>query len=125
MSYLHPPCPSAPSSPIPPAQIAALLEGGADREPDCLEAVFTCLSHICKYLVRHLAADVPGALRATAAVRYARAPYVRQFAAQAVGFLLRSAPGAQALRAGVRAVLAEQALRPSEERTDGAGRARA
>ncbi|GFR52620.1 hypothetical protein Agub_g15136, partial [Astrephomene gubernaculifera] len=102
-------------------RIVQLLDGGAGREPESLESIFTCVSHICKHLVRYLAADLPAALRATAPLRYHSADYVRQFAAQAVGFLLRSAPSAGALRAGVRAVLAEQAARPTEERTDGAG----
>ncbi len=88
-----------------------------------MEAIFTCVSQVCKHLVRHLAADLPAALRVMAPLRYYRADYVRQFAAQAVGFLLRSAPSPAALRAGVRAVLAEQAVRPSAERTDGAGKA--
>ncbi|GLI63747.1 hypothetical protein VaNZ11_006820, partial [Volvox africanus] len=52
---------------------------------------------------------------------YYHADYVRQFAAQAVGYLLRSAPSAAALRSGVKAALAEQAAKPTPERTDGAG----
>ncbi|EFJ49017.1 hypothetical protein VOLCADRAFT_104545 [Volvox carteri f. nagariensis] len=102
-------------------RIVQLLNGGAEREPESLEAIFTCVSYICKHLVRHLAADLPTALRVTAPLRYHHADYVRQFAAQAVGFLLRSAPNAAALRSGVRAVLAEQAVRPTPERIDGAG----
>ncbi|GIL90427.1 hypothetical protein Vretifemale_18037, partial [Volvox reticuliferus] len=102
-------------------RIVQLLNGGAEREPESLEAIFTCVSYICKYLVRHLAADLPSALRVTAPLRYYHADYVRQFAAQAAGYLLRSAPSAAALRSGVRAVLAEQAVRPTPERTDGAG----
>lgn len=105
---------SLPPSPTsPPSAPPSLLQS--------LEAVFTAVSAIFKHLVRHLAADLPAALRVSAPLRYHSADYVRQFAAQAVGFLLRAAPTPAALRAGVRTVLAEQAARPSPERTDGAG----
>ncbi len=149
---------------------------------------------LCKHLARHLVARLPWLLARSQALRYARSPHVRLFAAQSFGFLLRQvavdvpaaadgadappapqpppaqqqqqragkrkpaqqpqpqdapaaaaaagamavdgaaaepaageeplgagAGGGSALRRAVRAVLAEQALLPSEQRTDGAG----
>ncbi|KAG2487780.1 hypothetical protein HYH03_013624 [Edaphochlamys debaryana] len=102
-------------------RLVALLDGGAEREPETIESIFTCVSLVFKHLVRLLAADLPAALRATAPLRHHSSDHVRQFAAQAAGFLLRSAPSTPALRAGVRAALAEQAARPSPERTDATG----
>lgn len=96
------------------------------------------MSLLFKHLARHLVADLPALLRHSRGLRYARARHVRAFAAQAAGFLLRVAAAGvgsgsepagaaaaggvpAALRAAVRAVLAEQAQRPSLEVTEGAG----
>ena len=103
------------------AALVRLVKEGADRHPDIMEHVFTCISLTCKYLVKHLAADLPAVLAATAGLRYSRAAHVRAFAAEALGYLLRSASGTAGVRAGVRALLAEQAARPSAERTEGVG----
>ncbi|KAK9818396.1 hypothetical protein WJX72_012002 [[Myrmecia] bisecta] len=100
--------------------LADLIEEGGDRQPELLEHVFTCLSSICKHLVKPLSADLPRVLQQTGRLRYSGVEYVRALAAQSVGFLFRHA-SVPALRSGVRALLAEHALRPSEERTDGAG----
>ena len=55
-------------------------------------------------------------LRNTSRLRFHRVEYVRRLAAHSVGFLLRQAPKA-ALPGAVRVVLRQQALAPSEERT--------
>ncbi|BDA46529.1 probable small subunit processome component 20 homolog at N-terminal half [Coccomyxa sp. Obi] len=97
-----------------------LVEQGADREPELLQHVFGCLSSLFRHLVRQLAADLAAQLARTARLRYHRADHVRRLAAQSAGYLFRHA-GNKSLRAGVRAVFAEHALRPSEERAHGAG----
>ena len=35
------------------------MHAGADREPELLQDVFSCVATICKTLVKHLAADLP------------------------------------------------------------------
>lgn len=40
-----------------------LLEGGADREPDVLEQIFTSVSYVFKHLVKYLAKDLTQALK--------------------------------------------------------------
>lgn len=56
--------------------------------------VFTCVSLIFKHLARHMTPQLPSVLRASRGLLYARAPHVRTFAAQAAGFLLRTAAAA-------------------------------
>lgn len=74
---------------------------------------------VFKDLQRQLVRDIPGVLRPTQRLRYANASHVRSFAGEVAAFLLRTCPGA-ALAGAVRALLAEQAARPSEARTHGA-----
>eukprot|EP00967_Tisochrysis_lutea_P034663 scaffold41445_cov17-Tisochrysis_lutea.AAC.1 len=77
------------------AHLTALIDTeGGDREPEFLEAAFNCLALLCKHLARFLLPDLPAVLRMSAGLRYARAPHVRTFAAQAFGFLLRLAAAA-------------------------------
>jgi hypothetical protein len=54
-------------------------------------------------------------------LRYHPEHHVRVLAAEAFGFLLRAAKPRRALRAGLRALLAEAAVRPRPERLHGAG----
>jgi len=83
------------------AALARLVDEGAWREPEALELIFNCVCHVFKRLLRFLAADLAGFLRDTAALRLNRRAYVREFAAQACGYIFQSAPPAQ-FRAGVR-----------------------
>ena len=65
-------------------QVTLLLEEGGSSHPDIMDHVFTSLSTVFKHLSRHLSADLPAALRATARLRYSAAAgtHVRAFAAQ-------------------------------------------
>jgi uncharacterized membrane protein YgcG len=76
-------------------RLTALIDSeGGDREPELLEAAFNCLALLCKHLARYLLPDLPAVLHMSAGLRYACAPHVRAFAAQAVAFLLRLAASA-------------------------------
>ena len=81
------------------------MDAGADREPELLQHIFSCLSSVLRHLAQWLAADMPRVLQQTARLRYHSARHVRQLAAQSMGFLLRHARG-KALRAGVRTIYA-------------------
>ena len=81
------------------------MDAGADREPELLQHIFSCLSSVLRHLAQWLAADMPRVLQQTARLRYHTARHVRQLAAQSMGFLLRHARG-KALRAGVRTIYA-------------------
>ncbi|EFN57812.1 hypothetical protein CHLNCDRAFT_51116 [Chlorella variabilis] len=102
--------------------LADLVDEGLDREPEQLQHLFACLSLICKHLAKLLAGEqqLLGALRGTQRLRHHRAEHVRALAAEALGFLFRHA-SAPAIRVGVKAVLAEAAARPSDERLHAAG----
>ncbi|CAG9460436.1 unnamed protein product [Pedinophyceae sp. YPF-701] len=100
--------------------LADLIEAGGDRDPEVLELAFTCLAHVCKHHHRFLQSDLPLALRQTARLRYSKVDHVRSFAAEALGYLVRTAPHG-AVAAAVRAVLVEHAAMPTTDRTDGAG----
>ncbi|KAK9845304.1 hypothetical protein WJX81_002986 [Elliptochloris bilobata] len=100
--------------------VADVLDEGGERQPEVAGQVFACAAGVCRALARPLAADPPRLLAATARLRYAHAEYVRRLAAQAFGPVLRRA-SPDAVRASVRALLAEHAGRPSEARTQGAG----
>jgi U3 small nucleolar RNA-associated protein 20 len=88
--------------------MVACMCAGADRQPELLQHIFTCLSSLCRHLVKHLTADLPGILRLSTQLRYAAAEYVRRLAAQSVGYLFRHA-SFKAVRAGVRTVFAGKA----------------
>ncbi|KAK9863125.1 hypothetical protein WJX84_001609, partial [Apatococcus fuscideae] len=101
-------------------RLARLISSGLDRTPETVQLVFECVSKICRDLCHQLSADLPGALKATVGLRYSHASYVRGLAAQSLGLLFRHA-GNTAHKRGLLALYAEQAIRPTEERTDGAG----
>ncbi len=103
-----------------PTSYAALLSAGGDRDPEALQALFGSLGSIFKATAKQLLPRLPEVLKHTAAIRYAAADHVRALAAETLGFLFRQASEKQ-LRAGVRSLLAEQAVRPGPERTHGAG----
>ena len=73
--------------PYVPPKVTELLEEGGASHPDVIEFAFTSLSTVFKHLTRHLSADLPAALRATARLRYSAAAgkHVRAFAAQVKG----------------------------------------
>lgn len=98
----------------------ALLSAGGDRDPDALQALFSSLGSIFKACAKQLLPKLPEVLKHTAAIRYAAADHVRALAAETLGFLFRQASDKQ-LKAGVRALLAEQSARPGAERTHGGG----
>ena len=85
---------------------------GADRHPELLSDLFTCLSNIFKHLNKHVAPQLNSVLRSSARLRYSEAPHVRQLAADAVGYLFRHV-SQSGLKSGVQTLLAEQALQPS------------
>lgn len=77
------------------ATLSSLLnDQDGDRDTEVIEQVFTCVSMLFKHLARHMLEDLPAVLRASRGLRYARAPHVRAFAAQATGFLVRTAAAA-------------------------------
>ena len=84
---------------------AQLCAAGADRQPELLQHIFSCLSGVLRHLAQWLAAGLPGVLQETAPLRCSSARHVRQLAAQSMGFLLRHARG-KALRSGVRTIYA-------------------
>lgn len=90
--------------------ISALLSEGADREPEVLEHAFSALAFLWKWLQRPLSADLPLALRLSAPLRLfdarGAATHARDFAAESLAFLFRSAQPA-AVPAGARALLLE------------------
>jgi len=85
---------------------------GADRHPELLSDLFTCLSNIFKHLNKHVAPKLNSVLRSSARLRYSEAAHVRQLAADAVGYLFRHV-SQSGLKSGVQTLLAEQALQPS------------
>ena len=100
---------------------------GCASEPELLQGLFNAAAGLCKALSKHIttttssaAAALPATLKHTAGLRYHPEHHVRCLAAETFGFLLRTAPR-KALRAGMRALLAEHAVRPSRVRAHGAG----
>ena len=85
---------------------------GADRHPELLSDLFTCLSNIFRHLNKHVAPQLNSVLRSSACLRYSEAVHVRQLAADAVGYLFRHV-SQSGLKSGVQTVLAEQVLQPS------------
>ncbi|KAL0035339.1 hypothetical protein WJX77_001780 [Trebouxia sp. C0004] len=101
--------------------LSDLVDSGADRHPELLSDLFTCLSNIFKHLNKHVAPQLNSVLRSSARLRYSEAAHVRQLAADAVGYLFRHV-SQSGLKSGVQTLLAEQVLQPSPERVDGGGR---
>lgn len=85
---------------------------GADRHPELLADLFTCLSNIFKHLTKHLALQLTSVLDDIAGLTYHPAPHVRQLAANAVGYLFRHT-GQSGLKAGVQTVLSEAVVHPT------------
>lgn len=96
------------------AQISRQMwtSAGADRHPELLEDLFTCLSNIFKHLTKHIAPQLTSVLHDSAGLTYHPAPHVRQLAANAVGYLFRHT-GQSGLKAGVQTVLSEALLHPT------------
>lgn len=82
---------------------------GADRHPELLADLFTCLSNIFKHLTKHLAPQLTSVLHDSVGLTYHPAPHVRQLAANAVGYLFRHT-GQSGLKAGLQTVLSEVTL---------------
>eukprot|EP00854_Cymbomonas_tetramitiformis_P016575 gene16575-19688_t len=70
--------------------IVELLADGAVRDTDLIQHIFTRLNQVFKYTRRSLAADLPGVLRMTVALRHQRHGYIRHFVAVGLGFIFRS-----------------------------------
>lgn len=85
---------------------------GADRHPELLSDLFTCLSNIFKHLNKHVAPHLNSVLRNSAQLRYSAAAHVRQLAADAVGYLFRHV-SQSGLKSGVQTALSEQVLQPT------------
>ena len=84
---------------------------GADRHPELLADLFTCLSNIFKHLTKHIVPQLTSVLHDSVGLTYHPAPHVRQLAANAVGYLFRHT-GESGLKAGVQTVLSEATARP-------------
>lgn len=85
---------------------------GADRHPELLADLFTCLSYIFKHLTKHVAPQLTTVLHDSRGLTYHTAPHVRQLAANAVGYLFRHT-GQSGLKAGVQTVLHEAVVHPT------------
>ncbi|KAJ7564585.1 hypothetical protein O6H91_02G024400 [Diphasiastrum complanatum] len=95
-----------------------LLQSGGDRETELLEQVFTSISYVIKYMLKFLTKDIKFVLRITGCLRHYHKPYVQEFAAEAVSFLLRKAPVKELVK-GVRKLIAEVEINPSDEKIAG------
>ncbi|KAJ1406609.1 Down-regulated-in-metastasis protein [Sesbania bispinosa] len=98
--------------------VVALLESGADREPDIIEQIFTSWSYIMMYLQKYLIHNPSEVLKVTSKLRYYPKEYVQHFMAEAMSFVLRNAPDEQ-LKRGIRRVIAEAVKKPSPSREFG------
>lgn len=85
---------------------------GADRHPELLADLFTCLSNIFKHLTKHVAPQLTTVLHDSRGLTYHTAPHVRQLAANAVGYLFRHT-GQSGLKSGVQTVLYEAVVHPT------------
>ncbi|XP_058787152.1 uncharacterized protein LOC131661580 [Vicia villosa] len=100
--------------------LVSLLESGADREPDIIKQIFTSWSCVMMNLKKYLEQSPSEVLKATSKLRYYPKKYVQQLMAEAMSFVLRTAPYDQ-LKIGVRIVLAEAVKEPSSCRESGVG----
>lgn len=95
-----------------------LLKSGGDRDPEILEQVFTAISYILKYMQKLLVKDIAYVMKITKQLRYYYREYVQEFMAEAVSFLLRNASVKQLIK-GIRKIMGEVVMEPSEEKTTG------
>ena len=92
----------------------------AVTDAEVLECSFLCLATVLKHLHAHILDRVPSLLNQTRRLRYADSRYVRCFAAQVLGFLLRKAQ-TEELKTIVVEVLMEVVIKSTEFRVHGAG----
>ena len=85
---------------------------GADRHPELLADVFTCLSNVFKHLTKHVAPQLSAVLHNSVSLRAHTAAHVRQLAADAVGYLFRHT-SQSGLKAAVQDVLTHTVLHPN------------
>ncbi|XP_010938573.1 uncharacterized protein [Elaeis guineensis] len=95
-----------------------LLKGGADRDPEILEQVFTSWSYILMHLQKYLVKDVVHILKITVRLRFFSRDYIQEFMAESVSFVLRNAPINQ-LTKGIRKLIFEVAKTSSSVRITG------
>ncbi|CAA6658531.1 unnamed protein product [Spirodela intermedia] len=96
-----------------------LFENGGERDSDVLEQVFTSWSYILMYLQKYLIKDIANVLQITIDLRYYPNHYIQEFMAEALSFLLRSAPKTEVLKVRKK-VVTEAAEDSSETRKTGA-----
>ncbi|KAM6565406.1 hypothetical protein CsatA_024534 [Cannabis sativa] len=89
----------------------ALLESGADTEPEIIEQIFTSWSYIMMYLQKYLINNLDLVLKVTRKLRFYPKDFVQDFMAEAISFLFRNAPFDQ-LKLGVWKVIHEVAKKP-------------
>ncbi|XP_038874757.1 LOW QUALITY PROTEIN: small subunit processome component 20 homolog [Benincasa hispida] len=99
--------------------LVSLLEGGAAREPEIIEQIFTSWSYIMMFLQKYLTQNIVDLLRVTASLRYYSKDYIQDFMAEATSFLLRNAPAGQ-LKNGIKRIILEVVKKPSATREYGA-----
>ncbi|KAM6544664.1 hypothetical protein CsatB_025400 [Cannabis sativa] len=89
----------------------AILESGADTEPEIIEQIFTSWSYIMMYLQKYLINNLDLVLKVTRKLRFYPKDFVQDFMAEAISFLFRNAPFDQ-LKLGVWKVIHEVAKKP-------------
>lgn len=99
--------------------LVSLLEGGAAREPEIIEQIFTSWSHIMMYLQKYLTRNIVDLLRVTASLRHYSKDYIQDFMAESTSFLLRKAPVDQ-LKNGIKCIILEVVKKPLATREYGA-----
>ncbi|GMH20278.1 hypothetical protein Nepgr_022119 [Nepenthes gracilis] len=99
--------------------LLALLQNGAERQPEIIEQIFTSWSYITMYLQKYLTRDIIRVLKVTIRLRFYPKDFVQVFMAEAIAFLLRNAPVEQLIK-GVRKIILEVARKPSQARKSGA-----
>ncbi|XP_031736395.1 small subunit processome component 20 homolog isoform X2 [Cucumis sativus] len=98
--------------------LVSLLEGGAAREPEIIEPIFTSWSYIMMYLQKYLTRNITDLLRVTVSLRYYSKDYIQDFMAEATSFLLRNAPVDQ-LKNGIKRIILEVVKKPLATREYG------
>ncbi|KAA0033350.1 U3 small nucleolar RNA-associated protein 20 [Cucumis melo var. makuwa] len=98
--------------------LVSLLEGGAAREPEIIEQIFTSWSYIMMYLQKYLTRNITDLLRVTVSLRYYSKDYIQDFMAEATSFLLRNAPVDQ-LKNGIKRIILEVVKKPLATREYG------
>ncbi|XP_022999923.1 small subunit processome component 20 homolog [Cucurbita maxima] len=99
--------------------LVSLLEGGAAREPEIVEQIFTSWSYIMMHLQKYLTRNLVHLLKITVPLRHYPKEYIQDFMAEATSFLLRNAPVDQ-LKNGIKQIILDVVKKPLATREYGA-----